>query len=86
MYLLLRSLDKWIYRNTQIHDNVVETQAIFRKEATQRGIDEQMDLGEAGLLEEDHWMMEVNLGDMEINTREQEEYWLVVIKAARVVA
>jgi hypothetical protein len=45
-----------------------------------------MELGEAGLLEEDHWMIEVNLGDMESNMGEQEEYWLVVIKAARVAA
>jgi hypothetical protein len=40
-----------------------------------------MELGLAGLLEEDHWMMEVNFGDMESNLGEQEEYWLVAIKA-----
>jgi hypothetical protein len=34
-----------------------------------------------GLLEEDQWMLEVNLGDMENNTGEQEQYWLVAIKA-----
>jgi hypothetical protein len=45
-----------------------------------------MELGEAGLLEEDHWMMEVNLGDKEATLREHEEYWLVAIKAARVAA
>ncbi len=42
-----------------------------------------MELGEAGLLEEDHWMMEVNLGDLENTSREQEEYWLLAIKATR---
>jgi hypothetical protein len=45
-----------------------------------------MELGEAGLLEEDHWMMEVNLGDMENTSGEQQEYWLLAIKAARVAA
>jgi hypothetical protein len=45
-----------------------------------------MELGEAGLLEEDHWMMEVNLGDMENTSGEQEEYWLLTIKAMRVAA
>jgi hypothetical protein len=40
-----------------------------------------MELGEAGLLEEDNWMLEVNLGDLE-STSEQEQYWLVAIKAA----
>ena len=45
-----------------------------------------MELGTAGLLEEDHWMMEVNLGDMESNSGEQEEYWLVAITATREAA
>jgi hypothetical protein len=31
-------------------------------------------------------MMEVNLGDMESTTGEQEEYWLMAIKAAREAA
>ncbi len=41
-----------------------------------------MELGTAGLLKEDHWMMEVSLGDMETTTGKQEEYWLVAIRAA----
>jgi hypothetical protein len=41
---------------------------------------------EAGLLEDDHWMMEVNLGDMENTTGEQEEYWLLAINSAWVAA
>jgi hypothetical protein len=45
-----------------------------------------MELGEAVLLEEDHWMMEVNLGDMENTSGEQEEYWLLAIKTTRVSA
>ena len=45
-----------------------------------------MELGEAGLLEEDHWMMEVNLEDMENTSGEQEEYWLLAIKAVWVAA
>ncbi len=77
---------QWIYRNIHIHDAVAGTQAMLRKEAIQREIEEQMELGEAGLLEEDHLMMEVNLGNMENTSGEQEEYWLLVIKAARVAA
>jgi hypothetical protein len=52
----------------------------------QREIMEQMESGEAGLLEEDHWMMEVTLEDLENPSGEQEEYWLLAIKAARVAA
>jgi hypothetical protein len=43
-----------------------------------------MELGEAGLLEEDLWMMEVKLGDFENTSGEQEEYWLLAIIAVRV--
>ncbi len=49
-------------------------------------IEEQMELGEAGLLEEDNWMLEVNFGDMENSSGEQEEYWLLTIKDVRVAA
>jgi hypothetical protein len=47
-------------------------------------IEEQMELGDAGLLDEDHWMLEVNLGDLETNNGEQAEYWLLaMIRAGR---
>jgi hypothetical protein len=76
--LILKLLEathgQWIYRNIQIHDSVAGTQANLRKEAIQREIESQMELGTAGLLEEDHWMMEVNLRDMESTTEEQKEY------------
>jgi hypothetical protein len=63
--LLKATHGQWIYRNIQIHDSVAGTQATLQKEAIQQEIEGQMELGTAGLLEEDHWMMEVNLGDME---------------------
>ncbi len=70
---------QWIYRNVQIHDDVVGTRATLRKEEIQRGIEEQMEMGTTGLLEEDQWMMEVNLGDVENLSGEKEEYWLLAI-------
>jgi hypothetical protein len=88
--LILKLLEathgQWIYRNIQIHDLVAGTQVTLQKEALQWEIESQMELGMAGFLEKDHWMMEVNLGDMESTTGEQEEYWLVAIKAAREAA
>jgi hypothetical protein len=84
--LLEATHGQWIYRNIQIHDAVAGTQATLQKEAIQREIEEQMELGEVGLLEEDHWMMEVKLGDIENTSREQEEYWLLAIKAVQVAA
>ena len=88
--LILKLLDathgQWLYRNVQIHDTVASTQATLRKEEIQREIEEQMEMGTDGLLDEDLWMMEVNLGDMETTSGEQEEYWLVAIRAAREAA
>jgi hypothetical protein len=85
--LILKLLEtthgQWIYRNVQIHDNVAGTQATLRKEAILKEIEEQMELGDAGLLDEDHWMLEVNLGDLETYNGEQAEYWLVGIRAGR---
>jgi hypothetical protein len=80
--LLKATHGQWIYRNIQIHDTVVGTQATLRKESIQQEIKEQMEWGKEGLLEEDHWMMEVNLGNMETTSGEQEEYWLLAIRAA----
>jgi hypothetical protein len=78
--LILKLLEathrQWIYRNIQIHDTVAGTHAALRKESIQREIEEQMEQGKIGHLEEDHWIMEVNLGDMENTSGEQEEYWL----------
>jgi hypothetical protein len=82
MKLLEATHGQWIYRNLQIHDSVAGTKATLRKEDIQWEIERQLELGTAGLLEEDQWMMEVNLGDMESTTGEQEEYWLMAIKAA----
>ncbi len=77
---------QWLYRNVQIHNVVSGTQATIRKEAIQKELEEQMELEEAGLLEEDNWMLEVNLGDLESTSGEQEQYWLVAIKATREAA
>ncbi len=62
------------------------TQATLRKERIQREIEEQMEMGTAGLLEEDHWMVEVNLEDMETSSGEREEYWLLAIRAMQEAA
>jgi hypothetical protein len=66
--LILKLLEtthgQWIYRNVQIHDDVSGTQATLRKESILREIEKQMELGGAGFLEEGHWMLDVNLGDL----------------------
>ena len=70
----------------QIHDSVAGRQATLRKEEIQCKIKEQIEMGSNGLLDEDLWMMEMNLRDLETTSGEQEEYWLVAIQAAREAA
>jgi hypothetical protein len=75
-----------MYRNIQIHDTVAGMHATLKKESIQQEIEKQMKWGKTWLLEEDHWMMEVNLGDMENTSGDQEEYWFLAIRATRVAA
>ncbi len=42
-----------------------------------------MDLGGEGLDERDHYLMEINLDDMEISSVKDQHYWLLQIEASR---
>ena len=46
-------------------------------------IERQQELGSDGLLEEDKYLLEVNLDDLNSTSGEWQEYWLLAIKAAR---
>jgi hypothetical protein len=45
----------------------------LQKEAIQKEIEEQMEQGRDSLLEEDQWLMEGNLGDMDESSGEREQ-------------
>ena len=74
---------QWLYQCIQVHDRVQGKTATQRKEDLQREIEEQQDQGFDGLLEEDQFLGEVNLEDLESTSRERQEYWLVAVSAAR---
>ena len=74
---------QWLYRNVQVHDSVAGVTASLRKEEIQMEIECQQELGGEGLLEEDKYLLEVNLEDMETTSGERQEYWLLAIRAAR---
>ena len=57
--------------------------ATARKEEIQRFIKDQMDLGGKGLDKRDHYLLEINLKDLETSSGEDHHYWLLQIKAAR---
>ena len=74
---------QWLYRNVIVHDAMAGTIATARKEELQTEIEEQRDLGKEGLREEDEYLMEINLDDLEHSSGETQQYWLLAIRAAR---
>jgi len=72
-----------LYRCIQVHDKFSEIQATQQKEELQMVIEAQQDMGWEDLMEEGQYLVEVNLEDMEHTSGERQEYWLVVIQAAR---
>ena len=81
--LLKTTHGQWLYWNVQVHNAVVGTRVTLRKEQIQREIEHQMELGALGLLQEDKYLMEINLEDMETTSGKRQEYWLLEITAAR---
>ena len=66
-----------------VHDATAGVTATARKEEIQQFIEDQMDLGGEGLDERDHYLLEVNLEDLETSSGEDQHYWLLQIEAAR---
>lgn len=73
----------WIYRNLLIHEDTAGILASTNKERIAAAIEEQIRLGPEGLREEDHWMLEVDLNDLETSKGEKEAYWVLAIRTAR---
>ena len=70
-------------KNFLLHDPVFGTIVTSKKEELLLEIECQWDLGDVGLLEEDKYLVEVNLGDMETTSAECQHYWLLAIKTAQ---
>jgi hypothetical protein len=85
--LILKLLEtthgQWLYPNVQVHLTIAGTQATVQKEQIQQEIKHQMELGASGLLQEDKYLMEINLENMETTLGEHQEYWLLAITAAQ---
>lgn len=77
---------QWLYRNIQVHDKVTGLHATTRKEEIQMEIEVQQEIGFEGFLEEDAYLGECNLGDLEYTSGTDEQYWLLAVKAAREAA
>ena len=74
---------QWLYRNMLVHDTVSGLKAVERKEELQKAIEEEIEVGGAGLDEQDRYLLEINLEDLETSSGEDQYYWLLAIRAAR---
>ena len=81
--LLEISHGQWLYRNVHVHDSTSGILATQQKEKLQQIIEDQIELGGEGLAEEDRWMLEINLEDLETTSGETQAYWFLAISAAR---
>jgi hypothetical protein len=57
--------------------------ATKKKEELRKLLEDQIETGGAGLEEEDMYLLEINLGDLETSTGEDLMYWLLALRAAR---
>ena len=76
---------QWLYHNVLVHDRTAGKLATQRKEDIRRALEDQMDLGEEGFAEEDQYLLEINLDDLDNSTGEEQTYWLLALQAAREV-
>jgi hypothetical protein len=81
--LLEATHGQWLYQCVQIHDNATGTRVMARKEGILQEIERQLKLGTEDLLDEDQYLAEINLDDLESSSGERQEYWLLAICAAQ---
>jgi hypothetical protein len=74
---------QWLYRNVHVHDMVKGERAMTRKAEIRRELEYQLMLGGEGLAEEDEYLLEINLDDLDNSTGEDQIYWLMALKTAR---
>jgi hypothetical protein len=74
---------QWLYRNVVVHNRTAGDLVTRRKEEIRDALEEQMELGEEGLAEEDRFLLEINLDELDNSTGEDQTYWLLSLQAAR---
>jgi hypothetical protein len=74
---------QWLYRNVVVHDKTAGEIVSRRKEEIREALEEQLELGEAGLAEGDRFLLEINLDDLDNSSGEDQTYWLLSLQAAR---
>jgi hypothetical protein len=75
---------QWLYRNMHVHDTLTGDIATRKKEDIRRELLDQIETGGVGLAEEDKYLLDINLDDLDTSSGEDQTYWLLSLRAARV--
>ena len=62
---------QWMYQNVHMHDTATGFHATRRKEELQNEIEDQIQMGGEGLVEDDKYLLNINLEDMETTSGEK---------------
>lgn len=81
--LLEATHGQWLYRNMDVHDAVAGDLAVRSKAEIRSELEKQIGLGGDDLEEEDRYLLEINLDELDTSTGEDQAYWLVALRAAR---
>ena len=81
--LLEATHGQWLCRNVVVHDIIGGLETVKRKQELQSEIERQVELGGEGLVEQDKYLLEINLEDLEQSSGEGHYYWLLAIQSAR---
>jgi hypothetical protein len=74
---------QWMYQCLLVHDRTSGTLINLHKTKLLEEIANQLSMGAENLMEDDKYFLECNFLDLATTNSEQQEYWLLAIKAAR---
>lgn len=75
---------QWLYRNVHLHDTLMGDLITRKKEDSRQELLDQIELGGEGLGEEDKYLLEINLEELDTSSGDDQTYWLLSLRAARV--
>lgn len=77
--VLVIKLLRWLYRNVHVHDFKTRDLASKRKEELRKALEDQIELVEEGLAHEDEYLLDINLGDLDNSSGEDQAIWLLAL-------
>ncbi len=84
-HLLQVTHAQWIYQCLLVRDQTSGTIINLHKNKLLEEIANQLSMGAENLMEDDKYLLKCNLSDLATTNGEQQLYWLLAIKAARMV-